>query len=122
MTRMHHECPKYPKILKNDQNAPKTTSTTPKTFRMTKIPLNPENNQNSLETSENDQNTPKVSQNTLDFLDFGRILVSFKLFCSFQTILGHFANFSNVEVYILIILDVSGILAIYEVSRFDSSF
>ena len=113
------------KISKNPQkyqNAPKTTSTTPKTFRMTKIPLNPENNQNSLETSENDQNTPKLSRNTFDFLDLGCILVGFKLFCSFQRILRHFANFSSVEVYTLIILDVSGILAVYEISRFDCSF
>ena len=28
LTRMHHECPKYHKILENDQNAPKTTITT----------------------------------------------------------------------------------------------
>ena len=116
---MHHQCQKYSKVLKNDQNAPKTTLTTPKTFRMTKIPLNPQNTQNFLETSEN---IPKLSQNTLDFLDFGCILVSFKLFCSFQRILRHFANFSSVEVYTLIILDVSGILAVYEVSRFDCSF
>ena len=63
-----------------------------------------------------------LSQNTLDFLDFECILVGFKLFCSFQMILVHFANFNNVEVYILIILDVSGTLAVYEVSRFDCSF
>ena len=83
MTKMHHERPKYPKILENDQNAPKMTSTTLKTFKMTEIPLNPKNNQNSLETSENDQNTHKLSQNTLVFIDFRSILVDFKLFCSF---------------------------------------
>ena len=74
---------KISKIPKNNQNAPKMTSTTLKTFRMTKIPLNPKNNQNSLETSENDQNTPKLSRNTLDFLELGCILEGFKLFCSF---------------------------------------
>ena len=57
----------------------------------------------------------QLSQNTLDFLDFEFILVGFKLFCSFQMILVHFANFNNVEVYILIILDVLGTLVIYEV-------
>ena len=49
---------KISKILKNNQNAPKTTSITPKTFQMAKIPLNPQNTGNSLETSENDKNTP----------------------------------------------------------------
>ena len=39
MTKMHHECQKYPKNLENDQNAPKTSTTIPKTFKMTKIPL-----------------------------------------------------------------------------------
>ena len=33
---------KISKILKNNQNAPRTTSTTPKTFQMTNTPLNPE--------------------------------------------------------------------------------
>ena len=42
MTKMHHECPKYPKILKNDQNAPKTMTKTPRTFKMFKIPLKPQ--------------------------------------------------------------------------------
>ena len=112
MTKMHHECPKYPKILENDQNAPKTTTTTPTTFKMIKIPLNLKNKQNTLA---NYQNTTKLSQNTLDFLDFGGILVGFKFPRSFYRILGHFAHFSNVEVYILIILDVWGILAVYEV-------
>ena len=118
MTKMHHECPKYPKILKNNQNAPRTTSTTPKTFQMTNTPLNPENKQNSPETSENDQNTPKLSQNTLNFLDLGCILVGFKFFCSFQRILGHFANLSYVMVYILIIFknyikDFQGIIEVF---------
>ena len=92
------------------------------TFKMDKIPLNPQNKQNALETFENDKNTPKQSQNAYDFLDFGGILAGFKLFCSFQRILGHFALFSIVEVYILIILDVWGILAVYEVLRFDCLF
>ena len=34
----------------------------------------------------------------------------------------HFTHFSNVKVYSLIILDVRGILVIYEVSRIDNSF
>ena len=80
------------------------------------------NKENTLITSKNDQNTPKLSQNTLDFLDYGGILVGFKFLLSFSRILAHFAHFSNVEVYILIILDVWGILAVYEVSGFDSSF
>ena len=62
---------KISKIPKNNQNAPKMTSTTPETFRMTKILLNPQNTENSLESSENDQNTPKLSRNTFDFLDLG---------------------------------------------------
>ena len=38
-------------------------------------------------------------------------------------ILGHFGHFSDVRMYFfLIILDVLGILVIYEVSRFDYSF
>ena len=99
---------------------------------MSKISQNPrkrpkchwnfQNKENTHKTSENDQNTPKLSQNTLDFLDFGGILVGFKFPRSFYRILGHFAHFSNVEVYILIILDVWGILAVYEVSEFDDSF
>ena len=40
MTKMHHECPKCPKILENYQNATKMMTTTLKTFKMTKIPLN----------------------------------------------------------------------------------
>ena len=42
MTKMNHEFPKYPKTLENDQNAPKTMTTTPKTFKITKIPLKPQ--------------------------------------------------------------------------------
>ena len=83
MTKMHHECPKYPKTLENDQTMSKTMTTFPETFKMTKKPSNPQTMQNTLETSENHQNTPKLSQNTLDFLDFWGILVGFKLFCSF---------------------------------------
>ena len=56
------------------------------------------------------------------FLDFGGILVGFKFFCSFQRILGHFGNLSDVEVYFLIILDVWSILVNYEVTRFDCLF
>ena len=43
MTKMHHECPKYPKTLENDQNAPKTTRAFQETIKITKIPLNPQN-------------------------------------------------------------------------------
>ena len=50
---------------------------------MTKIPLNPQNKQSTLETDENVLNIPKLSQNTLDCLDFDGILVGFKLLCSF---------------------------------------
>ena len=39
---MHHERPKYPKTLRNDQNAPKTTTIPSETCKMTKIPLNPQ--------------------------------------------------------------------------------
>ena len=45
MTKMHHEYPKYPKTLKNDQNALKTTTMSTEIFKMTKIPLNPQNKQ-----------------------------------------------------------------------------
>ena len=83
MTKMHHECPKYPKTLENDLNTPKTMTILLETFKMDKIPLNPQNKQNALETFENDKNTPKQSQNAYDFLDFGGILAGFKLFCSF---------------------------------------
>ena len=55
------------------------------------------------------------------FFDFEGILVGFKLICSFYRILWHFAGFSNVVAYILIILDFWGILAVYEVLRFDCS-
>ena len=43
MTKMYHECPKYPKILENNQNTPKTSkiTTIPKTLKITKIPLKP---------------------------------------------------------------------------------
>ena len=41
------------------------------------------NKQNTRETTENNQNTPKLSQNRLNFLDFGGIFVGFKLFFSF---------------------------------------
>ena len=75
MTKMHHECPKYLKIVENDQNAPKTTTTTLKTFKMTKYHWNLKNKQYTLETSKNDENTLKQSQNMLGSLDFWGILV-----------------------------------------------
>ena len=67
MTKMHYECPKYPKNQENDQNAPKTSKTTTlpppplqkKTFKMSKIPLKPQNMENTLEAFANDQDTPK---------------------------------------------------------------
>ena len=39
---MHYECPKYLKTLENDENTLKLTTTTPKTFKITKIPLKPQ--------------------------------------------------------------------------------
>ena len=75
--------------------------------------------QYALEIIENDLNILILSQNTLHFLDFGGSLVGRKLVQSFYRILWHFANFSNVEVYILIVLDVWVILFIYEVSRLE---
>ena len=92
-----------------------------KTFKTIRIPLNPQNKQSTLETFENDLNIPKLSQNTLDFLDYEGILVGFKLLFSFHRILWHFTHFSNIEVYILIILDFQGILTVYETLRFDCS-
>ena len=80
-----------------------------------KYEWNLKNKENTHRTSENNQNTLKLSKNTLYFLDFGGILVSFMFLCLFLRILGHFVHFSNVELYILIILDVWGILAVYEV-------
>ena len=75
--------------------------------------------QYALEIIENDLNILILSQNTLHFLDFGGRLVGRKLVQSIYRILWHFANFSNVEVYILIVLDVSVILFVYEVSRLE---
>ena len=108
---MHHENPKYPK----------TTTIPTASFKMTKIPLNPQNKKSTLETIENDLNIPKQSQITLSFLDFAGILVGLKFFCSFWSILWHFSNFCNVEVYILIILDVWGTLTVYEILTFCCS-
>ena len=79
----------------------KTTTIPTETFKTTKITLNPQNKQSTLETFENDLNIPKLSQNT----DYEGILVVFKLLFSFHRILWHFTHFSNIEVYILIILD-----------------
>ena len=73
MTKMHHENPKYPK----------TTTIPTASFKMTKIPLNPQNKEWTLETIENDLNIPKLSQNTVDFLDFKGSLVCRKLLYSF---------------------------------------
>ena len=42
MIKMHHECQKYPKTIKNNQNAPKTTAIPMKTFKMTEILLKPQ--------------------------------------------------------------------------------
>ena len=75
--------------------------------------------QYALEIIENELNILILSQNTLHFLDFGGSLVGRKLVQSFYRILWHFANFSNVEVYILIVLDVWVILFIYKVSRLE---
>ena len=54
-------------------------TTTPKSLKWQKYRWILKNKQNTLETSKKDQNTPKLIQNTLHFLDFGRILVDFKL-------------------------------------------
>ena len=83
MTKMHPKQRQQPRQL----------------LKWSKYHWNLKNKQNTLENSENDQNTTKLSQNTFDFLDFGGILVGFKLLCSFYRILGHFAHFSNVEGY-----------------------
>ena len=50
-----------------------------KLLKWQKYRWNLKNKQNTLETSKNDQNTPKQIQNTLDFQNFGGILISFKL-------------------------------------------
>ena len=70
---MHHKYPKYPQTLENDQNAPKW----PKYHWILK------NKYYTLETIENDLDIPKLSQSTLDFLDFGGILVCCKFLYSF---------------------------------------
>lgn len=93
----------YPQKFLNDQN-------TVETLKRSK---------NTIETSENDQNTPIQSKNSIDSLDFWGISVGFELFCSYYRIFWHFAHFSNVEGYILFILDVWGILVIFEILRFD---
>ena len=92
---MHHGCPKFPKTLENDQNAPKTTTMPTETFKMTKIPLNPKKKRNTLETTKNDQCTARLSQNILYSLDFWGILVALKLFRSLWRIIGHSTHFSN---------------------------
>ena len=101
---------------------PKQRQQPQKLWKWPKYEWNLKNKENTHKTSENDQTTPKLRQNTLDFLDFWGILVGFKYLCSFQRILGHFTHFSNVEVYILIILNVWGIFTVYEVSGFEGSF
>ena len=52
-------------------------------LKCSKYHWNLKNKQNTLENCENDQNNTKLSQNTIDFLDFGGVLVGFKLHCSF---------------------------------------
>ena len=54
-----------------------------KFLKWPKYQWNLKNKENTLKTSKNDQNTPKLGQNTLDFLDFGGILVGFQFLCSF---------------------------------------
>ena len=61
MTKMHHECLKYPKTLKKWPKAPKRWQQ----------PLN------LLKWQKYHRNL-KNKQNTLDFLDFASILVGFK--------------------------------------------
>ena len=48
MTKMHHECSKYPKIQENDKNAPKTITTTQKLLKWPKYHWNLKNKQNTL--------------------------------------------------------------------------
>ena len=62
---------------------PKQRQQPQKIWNWPKYHWNLKNKQYTLKTSENDQNTPKLSQNTINFLDFGGILVGFKLLCSF---------------------------------------
>ena len=104
------------KISHNPKKLPKRPQYPQEHLKWPRYQWNLKNEQNILETFENDQNTLKLRQNTLDFLDIGGTLVVFKLFCSFYRILEHFPYFSNVEGYFLIILDVWGILVIYEVT------
>ena len=82
MIKIHHECQKYPKTIKNNQNALKTTTIPKKTFKMTKIPLKP---QKLAKYHQNLQKWPKwtkLSQNTLDFLDLWGMLVSLECIVS----------------------------------------
>ena len=62
---------------------PKQRQQPQKILKWPKCHWNLKNKENSHKTSKNDQNTPKLSQHTLDFLDFGGILVGFKFHCSF---------------------------------------
>ena len=84
MTKMHHECPKHPKILENKQNIAKKTQ---------KYHWNLRNNQYTLETSENDQNTPKLSQK---YTRFSRLWVYFGRFQIFLLILEDFRAFFSI--------------------------
>lgn len=122
MTKMHIECQKYPKTLKNNENAPQTALISSKTSKWWKYHCQFKNKHNALATFENDWYNMKLSQNTLNFLDFRGVLVDFKLFCTVYRIFGHFAHFSNVEVHFLIVLDFGVNLVIYEVSRLESLF
>ena len=120
--KMHHECRKYPKTYKMTKTPQKRPQWPRKLIKWPKYNWNLKNKQKTRESSKNDKNTPKLSQNTLNFLDFGDTLVGFELCCSSLRILGHFAHFSNVEVYFLIIFYFWSNLVIYELSRFDCSF
>ena len=62
---------------------PKRRQQPQKLLKWPKYEWNLKNKEDTHKTSENDQNTPKLSQNTLDFLDFGGILVGFKFLRSF---------------------------------------
>ena len=123
MTKMHHECPKYPKTLENGQNTSKTTIATPKNFKMTKILLKPKKKKSKILSKPLKMTKIPLNESKIHsiFKTLGVFWLVSSCFTHSRGFFLHFSHFSNVEVYILIILDVLGILAVYEVSRFDCS-
>ena len=59
---------------------PKQRQQPQKLLKWSKYHWNVKNKQYTLKNSENAKNTPKLSQNILDSLDFGGILVSLSCF------------------------------------------